>query len=49
MSMNAVVFKGPFDVAVERRPKPQIIDATDAIIRVSMAGICGRYVTVKGL
>ncbi|KAL7918467.1 GroES-like protein [Trichoderma austrokoningii] len=41
MSMKAVVFRGPFDVGVETRPKPQIRDAADAIIRVKLAGICG--------
>ncbi|KAJ6024729.1 hypothetical protein N7540_005526 [Penicillium herquei] len=43
-SMKAVVFRGPFDIGVELRPKPQIKDASDAIIRVKLAGICG---TVK--
>lgn len=42
MSMKAVVFRGPFDVGVETRPKPAIRDSTDAIIRVKLAGICGR-------
>ncbi|KAH8820227.1 chaperonin 10-like protein [Xylogone sp. PMI_703] len=41
MSMKAVVFRGAFDVAVEQRPKPQIINATDAIVHVKYAGICG--------
>ncbi|KAK1252198.1 hypothetical protein MKX08_003385 [Trichoderma sp. CBMAI-0020] len=41
MSMKAVVFRGPYDVGVETRPKPAIRDSTDAIIRVKLAGICG--------
>ncbi|KAL6899995.1 GroES-like protein [Trichoderma evansii] len=41
MSMKAVVFRGPFDVGVETRPKPAVRDPTDAIIRVKLAGICG--------
>ncbi|KAM0460423.1 hypothetical protein ACHAPV_004690 [Trichoderma viride] len=41
MSMKAVVFRGPFDVGVEMRPKPTIRDSTDAILRVKLAGICG--------
>lgn len=31
------------DVGVETRPKPVIRDPTDAIIRVKLAGICGRW------
>lgn len=41
--MKAVVFRGPFDVGVETRAKPTIRDQTDAIIKVKVAGICGRY------
>ncbi|KIX08138.1 uncharacterized protein Z518_02794 [Rhinocladiella mackenziei CBS 650.93] len=39
--MDAVIFKGPFQMATEKRPIPQIIDPTDAIVKVSVAGICG--------
>lgn len=42
MSMKAVVFRGPYDCAVELRPKPLIVHKTDAIVRVKLAGICGR-------
>ncbi|PYI01551.1 GroES-like protein [Aspergillus sclerotiicarbonarius CBS 121057] len=41
MSMKAVVFRGPFDIAVEDHPRPKILDPTDAIVRVRYAGICG--------
>ncbi|CDM35963.1 hypothetical protein DTO013E5_5466 [Penicillium roqueforti] len=41
MSMKAVVFRGPFDIRVEQKPRPRIQDDTDAIIRVTLAGICG--------
>jgi hypothetical protein len=41
-TMDAVIFRGPFDVAVERRPKPEIREPTDAIVRVRVSGICGR-------
>ena len=41
MSMQAVVFHGPFDVRVETRPKPQVRDETDAILKVLTAGLCG--------
>lgn len=43
MSMKAVVFRGPFDIGIEERTKPRIQDASDAIVRVKLAGICGRY------
>lgn len=43
MAMKAVVFRGAFDVGVETRAKPTIRDQTDAIIKVKVAGICGRY------
>lgn len=42
MDMNAVVFNGAFNIAIERRPKPVIQKPTDAIVKVAMAGICGR-------
>jgi threonine dehydrogenase-like Zn-dependent dehydrogenase len=40
--MKAVVFRGAYDIALEERPQPQIRDSTDAIVKVDMAGICGR-------
>lgn len=40
--MKAVVFHGPFDVKVEDRPKPEIQDSKDAIVKVLTAGLCGR-------
>lgn len=45
--MKAVVFRGAFNIGVETRPKPTIRDQTDAIIRVKLAGICGRYPCYK--
>jgi glutathione-independent formaldehyde dehydrogenase len=39
--MKAVVYKGPFDVAVESVPDPQIEQPLDAIIRITTANICG--------
>ncbi|KFY85773.1 hypothetical protein V500_08142 [Pseudogymnoascus sp. VKM F-4518 (FW-2643)] len=41
MDMNAVVFNGAFNIAIERRPRPVIQKPTDAIVKVAMAGICG--------
>jgi threonine dehydrogenase-like Zn-dependent dehydrogenase len=39
--MDGAVMYAPGDVRVERRPDPEIVDATDAIIRVSAACVCG--------
>ena len=41
MSMKAVVFRGPRNIAVEFRPIPVIQEPTDAIVKVTLAGICG--------
>lgn len=40
--MQAVVFKGPLEVALEERPKPQIQEPTDAILKVRYTALCGR-------
>jgi threonine dehydrogenase-like Zn-dependent dehydrogenase len=39
--MRATVMYGPGDVRVEEREEPKIVEATDAIIRVSAACVCG--------
>jgi threonine dehydrogenase-like Zn-dependent dehydrogenase len=39
--MRATVMYGPGDVRVEECDEPQIVEATDAIIRVSAACVCG--------
>ena len=39
--MKAVVFKGPFRVAVEEVPDPCIEQPTDAIVRITSSAICG--------
>ena len=39
--MRAAVFHGAWDVRVEDVPDPVIREATDAIVRVTHAGICG--------
>ncbi|OJJ51330.1 hypothetical protein ASPZODRAFT_127392 [Penicilliopsis zonata CBS 506.65] len=39
--MRSVVFKGPFKVAVEDRPIPQIQDSTDIIVKVTFTALCG--------
>ena len=41
-TMKAVMWEGkPFSVAVHDIPKPKIIKATDAVVRVTTAAICG--------
>jgi threonine dehydrogenase-like Zn-dependent dehydrogenase len=39
--MKAAVMHAPGDVRVEERADPQIVEPTDAIIRVSAACVCG--------
>ena len=41
-NMQAVVFKGPLEVALEERPIPQIQDPTDVIVKVRYTALCGR-------
>ncbi len=39
--MKAMVYHGADDIRVEDRPKPTLIDPTDAIIRMTKTTICG--------
>src|SRR5258705_10641183 len=39
--MQGAVLYGPRDVRFEKRETPRIIQTTDAIIRISAAGVCG--------
>jgi glutathione-independent formaldehyde dehydrogenase len=39
--MKAVVYKGPYAVAVEERPDPTIQGPLDAIVRITTTNICG--------
>ncbi|KAL2377650.1 hypothetical protein RJZ90_006563 [Blastomyces dermatitidis] len=39
--MRAVVFKGPYKIAVEERPVPKIQSPTDIIVKVKYAALCG--------
>lgn len=39
--MRAVILNGPGDVRVEEVPDPQLVEPTDAIIRLTAACICG--------
>src|SRR4051794_39576276 len=39
--MRATIFKGKGNISVEERPKPNINEPTDAIVRVVLACVCG--------
>lgn len=39
--MKAAIFKGERQIVVEDRPKPTIVEPTDAVVRVVMACVCG--------
>ena len=39
--MKAALFNGPRDITVGERPDPVIQDSTDAIVRVTLACVCG--------
>jgi alcohol dehydrogenase len=40
-TMKALVYRGPDSLALEDKPKPTIIQATDAIVRITTTTICG--------
>jgi threonine dehydrogenase-like Zn-dependent dehydrogenase len=39
--MQAVIYEGPFNISVKEHPKPVILNESDAILKVQIAGICG--------
>jgi 2-desacetyl-2-hydroxyethyl bacteriochlorophyllide A dehydrogenase len=39
--MRAVTFQSPGQVRVEDRPEPELVDPTDAIVRIEATGVCG--------
>jgi alcohol dehydrogenase len=39
--MKALVYRGPGSISLEEKPKPSILSATDAIIKVTKTTICG--------
>lgn len=41
-TMQAVVFKEPFKVAVEQMPIPTVQDPEDVVIKVGYTALCGR-------
>ncbi|OJD17790.1 hypothetical protein AJ78_02143 [Emergomyces pasteurianus Ep9510] len=40
-TMRAVVFKGPYKIAVEERPVPKLQSPTDIIVKVKYTALCG--------
>ncbi|QIC71571.1 alcohol dehydrogenase catalytic domain-containing protein [Acinetobacter indicus] len=40
-TMQAMVYHGANDIRFEQRPRPQILQPTDALIRVTKSTICG--------
>ena len=40
-TMEALVYHGPGQRAFERRPRPELRDATDAVVRIKTSTICG--------
>jgi hypothetical protein len=41
--MKAVIVKEPFNVKIEEIPTPQLEKPNDAIIKTSIAGLCGAH------
>jgi 2-desacetyl-2-hydroxyethyl bacteriochlorophyllide A dehydrogenase len=39
--MRAVTFQAPNEVRVQDVPEPELLDATDAIVRIEATGVCG--------
>ena len=39
--MKALVYRGPGKKALEEMPKPELHDATDAVVRMVKTTICG--------
>jgi len=39
--MKALVYLGPAKKALEERPKPEIKEPTDAIVKITKTTICG--------
>jgi threonine dehydrogenase-like Zn-dependent dehydrogenase len=39
--MRAVTFQAPGEVLVKDVPEPQLLDASDAIVRIEASGVCG--------
>lgn len=40
--MKAMVYHGANDIRFEEKPRPQIIDPTDAVVKIVKTTICGK-------
>jgi NADPH:quinone reductase-like Zn-dependent oxidoreductase len=40
-TMRAVVYKGPYEVAVEDKPYPRLQNDTDCVLKVTTSALCG--------
>jgi D-arabinose 1-dehydrogenase-like Zn-dependent alcohol dehydrogenase len=44
-TMKAVEFEGkPFSMSVKTVPVPKVTQPTDAVVRITSSGICGKYI-----
>jgi len=39
--MRAAIYRGPGEIAVEERPRPEVESPTDAVVRVTHTAVCG--------
>ncbi|MFD0853470.1 alcohol dehydrogenase catalytic domain-containing protein, partial [Actinomadura adrarensis] len=46
--MRAVVYRKPFEIAVEEVPDPRIEQPNDVIVRITSSGICGSDLHMYG-
>ena len=45
--MKAVVYKGNGQISLEERPMPELLDARDAIVKVTLTTICSSDIHIK--
>ena len=45
--MKAVVYQGNGQISLEERPMPELLDAKDAIVKVSLTTICSSDIHIK--
>ena len=45
--MKAVVYKGKGQISLEERPMPELLDAKDAIVKVTLTTICSSDIHIK--
>lgn len=43
VKMLALTFAGTEQIVLDEVPKPQLLEPTDIIVRVTLCGICGRW------